>query len=117
MKATQQQFKISVEQEILYGKLLKESAIAMGQVGRLPEFKVYQATDKLNNQKAQAYQIIKNTGVINALQLADNGFPYDRVITSDKFLVKLGREVGDLVNLVLILNDELERIRKNSIDI
>ena len=48
MKATQQQFKISVEQEILYGKLLKESAIAMGQVGRLPEFKVYQATDKLN---------------------------------------------------------------------
>jgi len=49
--------------------------------------------------------------------VANNGFPYDRVITSDKFLVKLGREVGDLVNLVLILNDELERIRKNSIDI
>jgi len=71
MKATQQKFKISVEQEILYGKLLKESAIAMGQVGRLPEFKVYQATDKLNNQKAQAYQIIKNTGIINALQLAE----------------------------------------------
>jgi len=71
MKATQQKFKISVEQEILYGKLLKESAIAMGQVGRLPEFKVYQATNKLNNQKAQAYQIIKNAGVINALQLAE----------------------------------------------
>ena len=49
--------------------------------------------------------------------VANNGFPYDRVITSDKFLVKLGREVGDLVNLVLILNDELERIRKNSIDV
>jgi len=49
--------------------------------------------------------------------VANNGFPYDRVITSDKFLVKLGQEVGDLVNLVLILNDELERIRKNSIDI
>ena len=49
--------------------------------------------------------------------VANNGFPYDIVITSDKFLVKLGQEVGDLVNLVLILNDELERIRKNSIDI
>ena len=48
--------------------------------------------------------------------VANNGFPYDRVITSDKFLVKLGQEVGDLVNLVLILNDELERIRKNSIE-
>ena len=71
MKATQQQFKISVEQEILYGKLLKESAIAMGQVGRLPEFKVHQATNKLTNQKAQAYQIIKNTDIINALQLAE----------------------------------------------
>ena len=71
MKATQQQFKISVEQEILYGKLLKESAIAMGQVGRLPEFKTHQATDKLTNQKAQAYQIIKNTDIINALQLAE----------------------------------------------
>jgi hypothetical protein len=46
-----------------------------------------------------------------------NGFPYDRVITSDKFLVQLAQEVSDLCTTVIILNDELERIRKNSIDV
>lgn len=46
-----------------------------------------------------------------------NGYPYDRVITSDKFLVQLAQEVSDLCTAVIILNDELERIRKNSIDV
>jgi len=46
-----------------------------------------------------------------------NGFPYDRVITSDKFLVQLAQEVSDLCTTVIVLNDELERIRKNSIDV
>jgi hypothetical protein len=46
-----------------------------------------------------------------------NGYPYDRVITSDKFLVQLAQEVGDLCTTVIMLNDELERIRKNSIDV
>ena len=49
--------------------------------------------------------------------VANNGFPYDRVITSDKFLVQLAQEVGDLCTTVIMLNDELERIRKNSIDV
>ena len=39
MKATPQKFKISVEQEILYGEWMKKSAIEMGQEGKLPNAK------------------------------------------------------------------------------
>ena len=61
--------------------------------------------------------IVKFLRRMDKANIPKNGFPYDRVITSDQFLVKLAQEVGDLCTTVIILNDELERIRKNSIDI
>lgn len=72
MKATPQKFKISVEQEILYGEWMKKSAIEMGQQGKLPNMSMYQQQnqDRLTKQE-QAYQIIKKNGVTNAKQLAD----------------------------------------------
>lgn len=72
MKATPQKFKISVEQEILYGEWMKKSAIEMGQEGKLPQMNMHQQQnqDRLTKQE-QAFQIIKNNGVTNAKQLAD----------------------------------------------
>ena len=61
--------------------------------------------------------IVKFLKRMDKANVPKNGFPYDRVITSDKFLVQLAQEVGDLCTTVIILNDELERIRKNSIDV
>lgn len=61
--------------------------------------------------------IVKFLRRMDKANIPKNGFPYDRVITSDQFLVKLAQEVGDLCTTVIILNDELERIRKNSIDV
>jgi len=61
--------------------------------------------------------IVKFLKRMDKANVPKNGYPYDRVITSDKFLVQLAQEVGDLCTTVIILNDELERIRKNSIDV
>ena len=61
--------------------------------------------------------IVKFLKRMDKANIPKNGFPYDRVITSDKFLVQLAQEVGDLCTTVIMLNDELERIRKNSIDV
>ena len=72
MKATPQIFKISVKQEILYGKWLKQSAIEMGQQGRLPHMSAHQRQnqERLSKQE-QAYQIIKSNGITNSRQLAE----------------------------------------------
>tara|TARA_R100000951_G_C2536578_1_gene148052 strand:- start:250 stop:450 length:201 start_codon:yes stop_codon:yes gene_type:complete len=61
--------------------------------------------------------IVKFLKRMDKANVPKNGYPYDRVITSDKFLVQLAQEVGDLCTTVIMLNDELERIRKNSIDV
>ena len=61
--------------------------------------------------------IVKFLKRMDKANVPKNGYPYDRVITSDKFLVQLAQEVSDLCSAVIILNDELERIRKNSIDV
>ena len=61
--------------------------------------------------------IVKFLKRMDKANVPKNSFPYDRVITSDKFLVQLAQEVSDLCTTVIILNDELERIRKNSIDV
>jgi len=61
--------------------------------------------------------IVKFLKRMDKANKANNGFPYDRVITSDHFLVQLGQEVSDLCNAIIILDDELKRIRKNSIDV
>ena len=64
--------KITVQMEEHYAKLLKQSAIEMGQEGKLPQMSMHQQQnqDRLTKQE-QAFQIIKKNGVTNAKQLAD----------------------------------------------
>ena len=64
--------KITVQMEEHYAKLLKQSAIKMGQEGKLPQMSMHQqmSQDRLTKQE-QAYQIIKKNGVTNAKQLAE----------------------------------------------
>jgi len=72
MKATVQKFKITEEQEILYGKLMKASAISMGQRPKLPEMNTYQAQRaRFAKTKEKAYNIIKEHGSITSLQLQE----------------------------------------------
>ena len=70
MKATVQKFKITEEQEILYGKLLKASAIAMGQQPKLPQLNAYQAQNKrFEGRRKEAYDIIKEFGPLTVFEL------------------------------------------------
>jgi predicted HTH transcriptional regulator len=70
MKATVQKFKITEEQEILYGKLLKASAIAMGQQPKLPQLNTYQAQNAtFVSTRQQAYDIIKEHGSLTSIEL------------------------------------------------
>ena len=72
MKATKQKFKISEETEILYGKLMKASAIAMGQQPKLPEMNQYYAQKaRFAKTKEQAYNIIKEHGSVTSLKLQE----------------------------------------------
>ena len=70
MKATVQKFKITEEQEILYGKLLKASAIAMGQKPKLPALNAYQAQNaRFISNRQKAYDLIKENGSLTSLEL------------------------------------------------
>lgn len=64
--------KITVQMEEHYAKLLKQSAIKMGQEGKLPQMSMHQqmSQDRLTKQE-QAYQIIKSNGITNSRQLAE----------------------------------------------
>jgi len=92
MKATVQKFKITEEQEILYGKLLKASAIAMGQQPKLPQLNVYEAQNKrFEGRRKEAYYILKKFGPMTVTEL-QNFMGFKTIEGAKNIIHKLTRQ-------------------------
>lgn len=92
MKATVQKFKITEEQEILYGKLMKASAIAMGQQPKLPQLNVYEAQNKrFEGRRKEAYDIIKDFGPLTVVEL-QNFMGFQTIQGAKNIIHKLTRQ-------------------------